>query len=275
MSRRRNWCFTSFGIEISLDNVGEGKPVRYVMWGDEVCPDTGRKHFQGYAEFYEGVTLHRAQTLLGLRGVHFEARKGSQKQAVEYCKKKGVVTEHGDAAKQGKRKDLDSVRDILADGGGVRDVLLDHCNYQGVRFAEQWLTYLEEPNPDDCRPTVIWYWGATGTGKSRAARAEAAARPGGKSDVYCHDGSEWWNGYDRHKVVIMDDFRPEDMKFQKLLKLLDYGELRVPFKGGYRQFVAEVVYITIPQHPDACYGSAGEDVAQLIRRIDIIKEFKD
>lgn len=52
-------------------------------------------------------------------------------------------TEHGVQRKQGKRTDLDGVRDLLADGGSVRDVLALATNYQCVRFAEKHLTYLE------------------------------------------------------------------------------------------------------------------------------------
>ncbi len=71
----------------------------------------------------------------------------------------------------------------------------------------------------------------------------------------------------------MDDFRPEDMKFQKLLRLLDYNPLRLEVKGGYRQFKAELVIITCPKPPESCYLEAGEDLEQLVRRIDKIKEF--
>ncbi len=73
----------------------------------------------------------------------------------------------------------------------------------------------------------------------------------------------------------MDDFRPEDMKFQRLLKLLDRYPYMVEVKGGYRQFLAKTVIITCPKHPEECYAEAGEDIEQLLRRIgeENIKEF--
>lgn len=273
MSRKRNWVFTSFKLEVDIQHVGDTKSIRYVCWGEEVCPTTGKKHLQGYVEFHEGVSRKRAQTLLALPGCWFGARRGTQQQAVEYSKKEGVVTEHGSPGAQGKRTDLDSVRDHLALGGGLRDVLLDGASYQGARYAQLWLSALEAKRPVDTRPEVWWYWGPTGSGKSRAAATAAAERDGGPDDVYWHAGGKWWDGYDGHGVAILDDFRQEDMKFNKLLKLLDYNPLRLEVKGGYRQFRATLVIITMPCHPDGCYAETGEDVGQLIRRIDVIKEF--
>ncbi len=272
MNRRsRNYVFTSFKLEIETKHVGDGESIRYLVWGEEVCPTTGKKHLQGYVEFREGVTVRRAQTLLDLPRCWFHARRGTAKQAVDYVKKDGSVTEHGVPGKQGKRTDLDAVRDLMADGGGLRDVLLEGASYQGARYAQLWLSALESKRTD--RPEVRWYWGETGSGKSRAAGIEAAECDGGPDDVYWHAGGKWWDGYDGHGVVIMDDFRPEDMKYNKLLKLLDYNPLRLEVKGGYRQFKAKLVIITMPKHPDGCYGEAGEDLGQLIRRIDVIKEF--
>lgn len=71
----------------------------------------------------------------------------------------------------------------------------------------------------------------------------------------------------------MDDFRPEDMRFQRLLRLLDRNPFRVEVKGGYRQFDSGLIFITCPRHPDSVYLDKGEDLAQLLRRLDEIIEF--
>ncbi len=160
--------------------------TKYIYWGEEICPKTGRAHLQGYVEFAEAVTRATVKRRLGDPAVHVKPRKGTQAQALNYCKKDGiegspsyredfVYHEFGTAATPGKRTDLDSVREDLSDGHGMRRIALAGASYVGLRFAEKWLTYLEPGRGLDSVPDVRWYWGGTGTGKTRTALAEASA----------------------------------------------------------------------------------------------------
>lgn len=120
--------------------------------------------------------------------------------------------------------------------------------------------------------------GPTGTGKSRAAHTEAAA---GDTPVYraigpsARGGRWWWDGYDGHERVIIDDFRPGWCGLSFLLNLLDRFGMRVECKGGSRSFRGTQIWITCPKHPESCYVESGEDVQQLVRRITEIREFFD
>ncbi len=269
MSKRsRAWCFTSYLTTVVSDHGS----VKYLCYGKEKCPTTGKAHLQGYVEFENGVTLKSVKRRLGDPALHLEARRGTSKQARDYCAKDGEFFEVGELGKQGARTDLDGVRDCLAAGGGIRDVLDLGCSYQGTRMASVILTYRESKRSRP--PRVVWKWGATGTGKSRSAYAEATEGGAGADDVYTHSGTKWWDGYDGHGVCILDDFRPEDMKFQYLLKLLDRYPFRVEVKGGFRQFRSDLIIITCPKPPEECYMEAGEDIDQLLRRIDTIEEMK-
>ncbi len=73
----------------------------------------------------------------------------------------------------------------------------------------------------------------------------------------------------------MDEFRPEDLKLQSLLKLLDRYPYRVPNKGGFRQMKCAHIFITCPRQPIDCYLDQGEDIEQLVRRIHEIREFRN
>lgn len=105
-------------------------------------------------------------------------------------------------------------------------------------------------------------------------RGVNAERCDGVDNVWWHPGGPWWPGYDGQDGAIIDDLRPEDWKLQALLRLLDRYPLRVPFKGGFRQFTSKFIWITCPRPPQECFLEAGEDIEQLLRRIDVVKEFK-
>ncbi len=288
-TRARNWCFTSYQNSTELRNtIGEADGIRglgisYIVWGEEVCPTTGRQHLQGYVQFTEGVTIRTIKRRLDDGALHLERRKGSAAEAIRYCLKRDddeiekTVVEFGDRPKEkaGKRTDLDEVRALLSAGKGVSAVLDSGANYQGVRFAEKWLSYKEVGrDPDASPPTIKWYWGPTGSGKSRAACAEATASHGAVGTWWAAGGLRWYDGYDAHGAAILDDFRPEWCKLHVLLRVLDRYPLRVEVKGGFRQWKPSVIYITCPKPPSECYLDCGEDVEQLIRRITVVKEFE-
>lgn len=252
----RNYCFT-------LNNYNEEEyhtllsMGTYCIIGREVG-ESGTPHLQGYIEF-KSVT--RFDTLKNRSPrAHWEARRGTQEQAVEYCKKDGTYEERGEMKMQGHRGDLDAVRQNAA-SEGLRHVAR-YGNAQQIRVAEKFLTYCEEPR--DWKPEVTWIHGPTGVGKSRKAR-EMLEEPYTKNE-----GSKWWDGYDAHEDVIIDDFRDSWWSLTEMLSLLDRYEKRVEYKGGSRQFKPKRIVITCCKSPELLYRGTGEDIAQLLRRIDSI-----
>lgn len=142
MTRHRNWCFTSFKNDID----GDDERIQYICWGRETCPDTGTIHLQGYVELRQGYSLERTKLILRDPALHLEVRRGTQQQAIEYCRKDvgsspdpsgGDWYESGVRRAQGKRTDLDQVREVLGDGGSFRTVLAEVASFQGARCAER------------------------------------------------------------------------------------------------------------------------------------------
>jgi hypothetical protein len=153
---------------------------------------------------------------------------------------------------------------MVNNGKGMRDIIEVVTSYPQVRIAECYLKYKEKPR--DWKPEVIWYYGATGTGKTKRAMEEMP------EDRYvCMDTDRWWEGYDGHSNVIIDDMRKDFCKFKRLLRLLDRYECQVECKGGSRQLRARKIIITSCYSPYEMYDTR-EDVHQLIRRIDKIEE---
>jgi len=256
------WCFTDFTLhtDYSLLNAA------YVIYGVETCPETNRTHHQGYVEFATNRKLARLKQFD--TSIHWEKRQGTQAQAIDYCKKDGVFTEFGEAksTRQGTRSDLNVVRDLVKDGKGMKEIVEVATSYQSIRMAETYLKYVEKKR--DWMPVVRWYYGGTGSGKTRRAVEEAG------SDYWISGRNlKWWEGYDAHENVIIDDFRRDFCTFHELLRILDRYPYRIEVKGSSRQFLAKNIWITSCYAPDKVYETR-EDVGQLMRRINFICEMR-
>lgn len=247
---------------------GGGTSITYIIFGRETAPTTGTPHLQGYAEASTKLSLLQMKLIFGpLSSIHLEPRRGTQSQAIEYCKKENNWSESGTMKNQGARTDLCQTRS-LALRKGLRGVASSVKNYQAIRLAEVFLTYHEEAR--DWKPEVWWLWGPTGTGKSHKAREICSTDAYTKSDA-----SKWWPGYDQHAEVIIDDFRDSWWSLTEMLRLLDRYECKVEYKGGYRQFMPKKIVVTSCMDPKDCYKNTGESINQLLRRIDHIEHLTD
>lgn len=259
----RCWCFTlNNWDECELLYIDSALPCRYIIYGFEIGKE-GTEHLQGYVEFANVKRLSAVKKYLGR--AHWEIMQSTRENAAQYCKKDGAWCERGDwqAGGTGARNDLDRIRRLAADGN-MRTVT-SVGSYQQIKVAEKFLEYNEEPR--DWKPEVIWIYGATGTGKSRRARELL-----NDGDIYTkNDGTKWWQGYDAHEDVIIDDFRSSWWSLTEMLSLIDRYEKRVETKGSSRQFRARRIVITSAMSPNDCYRGVGEDIGQLLRRIDRIE----
>lgn len=236
---------------------------QYAIVGREIAPTTGTPHLQGYCEL---KTQKRFDTLKRQWGnrYRFASCVGTQEQNITYCSKEDKnAREFGQRRESGSRSDLDKVR-LDAAQYGMRSVVR-YANNQQINVAQKFLTYCEEPRAS--KPTVHWLFGPTGSGKSRKAQELA-----GDDDVYWKsDSNKWFDGYDGHSIVVLDDLRDTWFDFTDLLTLLDRYPRRVECKGGSRQWKPEVIIITSAEHPKSFYPESRENKKQLIRRIDHIE----
>ena len=214
------------------------------------------------------------------RGWHIEVLRGTVDQAIAYCSKEesrdareqfGFVergTKPVGAGVPGHRSDLTDVAAVISDGGGLKQVF-DVDPGAFIRYQRGINAAIElHARPRDFKTEVFWYWGGTGTGKSRAAHAAAP-------DAYWKSASDgWWDGYVGNDDVIIDDYRCDFCKFSALLRLFDRYPLRLQIKGGTVQFVSKRIFVTAPRRPEVMWDSrTEEDLAQLKRRITEVKHF--
>lgn len=274
MSRSRNYCFTINNYTDSdiEDCYALQEKSNYLIVGCEVG-EQGTPHLQGYVNLKTSMSMKALSKKL--RRAYLAESKGDALSNKNYCSKEKVLIEYGNIPKQGKRTDIEKIRDILEEtpGNPLRECIKNATSLQSIKIAEKYLTYFEKPRVE--KPQVLWFHGPTGTGKSKEAHSIMEDKYGDNYYV-ANETNKWWDGYDAHEGVIIDDMRKDFTKFHVLLRLLDRYAYRVEIKGGYRQFKAKTIIITSCYSPQEMYQNRfSEDLGQLLRRIDKIQEFSN
>lgn len=267
--RTRGFCFTLNNYsEKDVEAIKGWSKYKYLVFGFEVG-ESGTPHLQGYVEWQNGRTL-RGLKRLGKR-IHWEERRGSPKQAEDYCKKDGKFWEDGTPLAQGERSDLIEIKDDIMNGKITPDdICLENPELYHM-YGRTFNKIMDLKNRKKFRTWMTkgeWIWGPTGVGKSH--RAFEGFDPD-THYVWVNDNG-WWDGYVGQKIVIINDFRGE-IKFNELLCLIDKWphsvrrRNREPFP-----FLAEKVIITTSMRPGDIYGGIDEDrIDQLLRRVECIR----
>lgn len=265
----RRWCLTIWDeVPPQFD---EGW-MRYLLCGRETCPNTGRLHWQSYLETQKRLTRESVIQRLQCEIHPFVAPSaGDADKNQIYCTKDGEYLEDGLPFLPGERSDLGDTIDAIIEGTTTVGQLLrerPHIVHQYGRTLELAVNERNASFRRDGPPTVYWYWGPTGTGKSKKAHEEAP-------DAYRWRSNDhgWWDLYHMQKDVILDDFRG-NIQFCELLQMLDRYPYSVPRRGKEPiPFLAERIFITSCKRPEDVYSGVGEDIAQLLRRITHIVHF--
>lgn len=236
----KNYCFTCFAVE-ELICFLPGL-MTYMVYQEEIAPDTGKHHFQGFVQFKEECRLPTLKKLFPA-GTHFEVMKGTIDQARLYCMKDesrvplsapqeygdfSKCTRQGGTAKATAQEVVASIRKhsyaqlmdeqpaaLLRHPAGVKMIKAVHAD--------------SERGTVDRVPNLIWLQGPTGVGKSRAAREI-------DHDCYVVETANkkfWFDGYQGEKTLLFDDAHPADFNVTQLLRLCDRYPYRVEFKGGH------------------------------------------
>jgi len=269
--KSRNWCWTNFEMEYDWDEFWDdyNDVVRYLAYGEEICPETEKKHQQGWIQFINPKAFTAVRKLLG--GMHIEACRGSEVQNDAYCSKDSKFKSWGEYKAQGHRTDLEAIKKLI-DGGKPMINVADSYFSQYVRYHKGFDKYtflsMKEASKAERDVTVEVVWGPTGTGKTRYAVSQW------KSSQYkIHaDELQWFDGYEGEQLLIIDEYDSQ-IKLTKLLGMLDRYQLRLPVKGSMTYAFWTRVIITSNVPPTEWHKHAKKAHKEaLMRRINIVRE---
>lgn len=244
----KHWCFTInnpglLGEQEQADRLrvllNDGTAV-YAIYGRETGA-AGTPHLQGYISLASKQRLTWLKSNVNARG-HFEIRRGTQDQAIAYCKKEGDFVEFGEvpSSNQGKRTDIEKAKALLDDGHKLSEIA-DECFAVFLKYERSLRAYsMLRATKRDWITEVYVLWGTTGSGKTRRVHEQ-------EEDLWvaCDNQLRWFDGYEGQEAVLFDDFVSiKNEKFGFLLQLLDRYEMRVPVKGGFVNWAPRRVYFT-------------------------------
>jgi hypothetical protein len=278
--KSRLWCGTNFNLELDWEAVYKTSSAQYIAYSTEIAPTTGKEHHQFYIYFegQRGSIKGVAKTIWGdnIQGKVFMC-KGNLDQNEDYCSKDGKFVEIGVKPTQGKRKDLDELKDDIMNGKvSVDEIAVSAPNsfHQYGRTLSKIEDIALRRKSRSWMTEGIWLTGPSGCGKSH--RAFAGFDP--KTHYVYPDDNGWWDGYTGQEVVIFNEFRGNVMTFSRLLDLCDKWPTTV--RRRCREpvpFLAKKIIVTSVLRPNECYPVVFSDLSgndrgdQLLRRFRIVE----
>lgn len=264
----KNYVFTDFKLDAEW--LKQLRNIKYLYAGEEICPTTGKMHWQGYLILKNKRSWEFMKRLWKDRWI--KPMAGDIPASEEYCKKEGIVAiEIGEKpVGQGCRGDLNKLKeDILKGELTVDQILVERpfMYHQYGRTLEKLEDVKNRKVKRNWMTRGIWLQGPTGCGKSHIAYAVDEKAYEWKND------KGWQDQYAGEETVIIDDFRGE-IKYAELLKMIDKYPFTISRRGkAPAPFLAKIIILTSPLSPAEVYHNLAEhdDLAQLLRRVQIIK----
>jgi len=220
----------------------------FIIFQEEIAPETGTPHLQGYIELGQKRTMNVVKSLLGCPSVHLEKRLGTQEQAISYCSKsdsrKPLTSpmRYGTPRKdERKAEGRDEFAKKAIDLENTIDSLIDQHPMDMIKYGTGVEKVRDTKIPHRIHiPNIHIFVGPSGSGKSQKAfkdfpEAYVAPWPTG--------GRWWWPNYHYQEVVVFDEFRHQ-ISYTQMLNLLDSTPMTVEFKGGSKKMTSSTLIFT-------------------------------
>lgn len=275
--RARNWCYTLNSYTEEHVTLLKGLHCRYHIFGKEIG-ESGNHHIQGF------ICFKSAQRFTGMkekmpRGTHLEVKRGSFKEASDYCCKDDkdpfIYGERPLSQEEKGQKSADMYRHFVKYCCEDNyEAMLEECPGLFVKHVRSINAiqdrFRKEPEARDVLDNLWWY-GDTGTGKSRGIR-ELFKEEG--TDYYIKNVNKWNCHYKGEHTVLIEDISPENAKYMStyMKTWTDHYVYRGEYKGGSMKMRPKRIAVTSNYSIRECFPCE-KDYLALERRFKV-KVFK-
>ena len=248
--RHRSWLLTIKSDDISFEELKE-KLSEYTYIGQkEKGEKTNYEHYQIYIEHKNPIKFETLKNKFPTG--HFEIRRGTKRQAYEYCTKEetriGEVFGNGEIDledNQGKRKDIEILYNmIMLEDKTPSQVILEYpcagryLNYIDRLYNEKLFSIYRSKLRLELKENVFYIWGDPNTNKTRYVYDKH-----GYEDVYrVTDYKHPFDEYRAESVLVFDEFNSQ-LKIEQMLNLLDIYPYKLPCRYVNKIACYTTVYI--------------------------------
>lgn len=278
----KSFCFTKHDYEphhpaMLLELVADGK-ADYVCFGKEVCPTTQKKHLQGFISFNRPKSWKLILNLMP-KATFVDACKGTPEQNIKYCSKEGAFSEAGVRpltpcevlVRKQQGGEIGGAKEQLrwstalagAQAGHFDDIdpQIQVCHMKSLDYIfnkEELKTKLF-----DTELVCYWFFGASGTGKSRYAREMFP-------EFYLKPCNKWWDGIKIGQGALVEDF---DVNHNVLCHHMKIWADRYAFVGEAKGRSLKIrpprIVVTSNYHPSQIWHQVG-DLEPIMRRFTCV-----
>lgn len=280
----RRVCFTHWDLDLysQLPDIYDSNRdrIRFIIYQGEMAK-TGRKHLQGYMEFYRAFDYSVIKQMLRSNTVHLEPAKADAKKNISYCTKSETSlkdyppVQRGEPAKKGSRTDLHIIANCIKDGKSLQYITenypREYIKYSNGIHKLFAMHHSRRRNAYIPNLKVHVIYGDSGAGKTSYVHKRH-----GHQNVYAPiwNGDKWWfSQYSGQKVLLINEFYGQ-CRTSVFQNLTDVYRLAVETKGGEVTSNWDTIYITSNCHPKDWYNgyeNVPDAVEQsIIRRISSI-----
>lgn len=205
--------------------------------------ESGTPHLQGFFSFKNKVAFTSLKR--NFPNVHFERAKGSCRQNHTYCTKEGDFFEIGTCPTPAGEAGKAAWSEILTRA--------EHGDWNWIKeeYPKVWVNFhtklqsLRLPDTQIINGDSVneWWYGETGTGKSRLAWE--------KYGNICYQKmlNKWWDGYDMQPIVVIEEWSPKNEVTASALKIwADRYPFTAQIKGGVLQKIRPTKIIVISNY---------------------------